>query len=168
MARAVAQQNKRQPVRLHIGAARRRLRRVRREPGLRPRKGGKRGLQLFVLKRLSAAQEKHQTQRQPCKLRPAAQQLVQQMLRRFPPLLQPHQKRLCPCQLRRCGLMAVRRFGLKVGQCEIHGLLRKRDCLLLQLHAGFLFRLQPQLHAHGVQVAVREAAVRDHTVNARG
>ena len=78
MARAVAQQNKRQPVRLPIGAARRRLRRVRREPDLRPRKGGKRGLQLFVLKRLSAAQEKHQTQRQPCKLRPAAQQLVQQ------------------------------------------------------------------------------------------
>ena len=64
--------------------------------------------------------------------------------------------------------MAVRRFGLKIGQCEIHGLLRKRDCLLLQLHAGFLFHLQPQLHAHGVQVAVREAAVRDHTVNARG
>ena len=57
MARAVAQQNKRQAVRLHIGAARRRLRRVRREPDLRPRKGGKRGLQLFVLKRLSAAQD---------------------------------------------------------------------------------------------------------------
>ena len=48
MARAVAQQNKRQAVRLHIGAARRRLRRVRREPDLRPRKGGKRGLQLFL------------------------------------------------------------------------------------------------------------------------
>ena len=54
-ARAAAQQQKRQAVRLHIGAARRRLRRVRREPDLRPRKGGKRGLQLFILKHLSAA-----------------------------------------------------------------------------------------------------------------
>ena len=48
-ARAAAQQQKRQAVRLHIGAARRRLRRVRREPDLRPRKGGKRGLLLAGL-----------------------------------------------------------------------------------------------------------------------
>jgi len=55
---------------------------------------------------------------------------------------------------------SVRRFGLKIGQREIHGQLGKRDGLPLQADRGHLPRVQSKLEARHAQVAAWQTAAR--------
>ena len=62
MARAVAQEQKRQAVRAYIGASRCGFRGIGAQPDLRLRDGRKHGAQRFILKRLPCGQKKHDAQ----------------------------------------------------------------------------------------------------------
>ena len=89
------------------------------------------------------------------------------MLRRLPALLQPYQQRRALRQRGRRREASIQCLGLKVCQCEIHGQLRKGDRLLPQRYTFRLSGLQPKLHARRMQIAIRQAVVRQDTVNAR-
>ena len=136
MARTVAQHQQRQSVRVCVGASCRRLGRTCAQPDLRLRESRKHGPQLFILKRLPRRQKKHDAQAADAAV--ACQQLVQKMLRRLAPHVQPEKKRRLLCQLRSGRPASVGRFGLKISQREIHGQLRERDRLLLQADTGRL------------------------------
>ena len=90
----------------------------------------------------------------------ARQQLVQKMLRRFAARVQPEKQRRALRQLRGGRPASVRRFGLKIGQREIHGQLGKRDGLPLQADRGHLPRVQSKLEARHAQVAAWQTAAR--------
>ena len=87
MARAVAQNQQRQSVRVCISASRRRFCGIGAQPDLRFRESRKHGAQLFVLHHLPCAKEKHHVQ-SPDALA-ACQQFIQKMLRWFASRIQP-------------------------------------------------------------------------------
>ena len=93
-------------------------------------------------------------------MRPRRQQLVQKMLGRFAARVQPEKQRRALRQLRGGRPASVRRFGLKIGQREIHGQLGERDGLPLQADRGHLPRVQSKLEARHAQIAAWQTAAR--------
>ena len=79
MARAVAQEQKRQAVWAYIGASRCGFRGIGAQPDLRLRDGRKHGAQRFILKRLPCGQKKHDAQT------PNAAAARQQLVQKIPP-----------------------------------------------------------------------------------